>query len=348
MKNQLQSPLLTSIVISSRYLSVWIAIGLLIITALFIAPETLTRTSFTTVLPLTSFLALAALGQMLVVMTGGIDLSIPGTMTLAAIMAVGIAGNSDERMPIALATALGVSLLIGLLSGILVGVFKLSPLIVTLAVGQIVYGSTLAYAENVANEASVPRSFSNWITSPLLGLSNLEWTAIGVSLVLVLIFRYTELGRKFQSVGANPTAAWILGLRVNGYVIIAYMMASLLYGLNGVLLAGFLRSPSLILGVPYLLGPIAAVVIGGASLSGGLANAISTWAAAFFLVLLNQMLRVLGLPTALQFVVFGLAIIGGMVISGDRIVTLIENLIMGASRFKKTDLETKKGGSEAS
>lgn len=349
MKNQIQSPLLTSIVISSRYLSVWIAIGLLIITALLIAPETLTRTSFTTVLPLTSFLALAALGQMLVVMTGGIDLSIPGTMTLAAIMAVGIAGNSDERLPIALVTALGVSLLIGMTSGILVGVFKLSPLIVTLAVGQIVYGSTLAYAENVANEASVPRSFSNWITSPFLfGLSNLEWTAIAVSLILVLIFRYTEIGRKFQSVGANPTAAWILGLRVNGYVIFAYMMASLLYGLNGVLLAGFLRSPSLILGVPYLLGPIAAVVIGGASLSGGLANAISTWAAAFFLVLLNQMLRVLGLPTALQFVVFGLAIIGGMVISGDRIVTLIENLLIGTSRFKEKDAETKKGGLEAS
>jgi ribose/xylose/arabinose/galactoside ABC-type transport system permease subunit len=269
-------------------------------------------------------------------------------MTLAAIMAVGVAGNVDEKLPIALATALGVSLLIGLTSGILVGVLKLNPLIVTLAVGQIVYGSTLAYAENVANEASVPRSFSAWITSPLLGLSNLEWTVIAVALVLVLMFRYTELGRKFQSVGANPTAAWILGLRVNVYVIFAYMIAALLYGLNGVLLAGFLRSPSLTLGVPYLLGPIAAVVIGGASLSGGLANAISTWAAAFFLILLNQMLRVLGLPTALQFVVFGIAIIGGMVISGDRIVTLIENLLMGMSRFKGTDVLTKKGGSEAS
>src|SRR5215211_5046102 len=348
MKNQTQSSFLTAIVISSRYLSVWIAIGLLLIAAFFIAPATLTHTSFTAVLPLTSFLALAALGQMLVVMTGGIDLSIPGTMTLAAIIAVGIAGNVDERMPVALATALGVSLLIGLTSGILVGGLKLNPLIVTLAIGQIVYGATLAYAENVANEASVPRSFSAWITSPLLGLSNLEWTAIGAALLLVLLFRYTELGRKFQSVGANPRAAWILGLRVNVYVIFAYMAASLLYGLNGVLLAGFLRSPSLILGVPYLLGPIAAVVIGGASLSGGLANPISTWAAAFFLTLLNQMLRVLGLPTALQFVVFGVAIVGGMVISGDRIVTLIENLLMGTSRFRKKDAETKKGGLEAS
>jgi ribose transport system permease protein len=347
MKNKTQSPFLTSIVISSRYLSVWVALGLLILTAMWIAPDTLTRTSFTTVLPLTSFLALAALGQMLVVMTGGIDLSIPGVMTLAAIMGVGIAGGADERLPVAMVSALGVSLLIGLISGVLVGVLKLNPLIVTLAMGQIIYGATLAYAEFVPNEASVPAGFASWVTAPLLGLSNVEWTVIAVSLALVLIFRYTEFGRKFQSVGANPTAAWILGLKVNVYVVFAYMAACLLYGMNGILLAGFLRSPSLVIGIPYLLGPIAAVVIGGASLAGGLASAISTWAAAFFLELLSQMLRVLGLPTALQFTIFGIAIIGGMVISGDRIVTLIENSLMGITRFKGKDVEEEKGGATA-
>lgn len=340
MKKKTQNPLLTSIVISSRYLSVWIAIALLLITALWIAPDTLTRTSFTAVLPLTSFLALTALGQMLVVMTGGIDLSTPGIMTLAELMTVGIAGKVDEKMPIALAAALGVSLLIGLVSGVLVGVLKLNPLIVTLAVGQIVNGAMLSYSEKVAHESAVPASFSAWITAPLLGLNNVEWTAIGISILLILLFRYTEVGRKFQSVGANPTAAWILGLQVNGYVILAYMSAAFLYGLSGILLAGFLQSPSLVLGVPYLLGPIATVVIGGASLSGGLASAASTWASAFFLTLLSQMLRVLGLPTSLQFLVFGIAIIGGMVISGDRIITLIENLLRNMGRLDDSPLQT--------
>ena len=337
MKTRTQNPLLTSIVISSRYLSVWIAIGLLLVTALWIAPETLTRTSFTTVMPLTSFLALTALGQMLVVMTGGIDLSTPGIMTLAALMTVGIAGKSGGGLVFALAAALGVSLFIGFISGVLVGILKLNPLIVTLAVGQIVNGAMLSYSENVAHETAVPASFSTWITAPLLGLNNVEWTAIGVSLLLILAFRYTEVGRKFQAVGANPTAAWILGLRVNGYVILAYMLAAFLYGLSGVLLAGFLQSPSLVLGVPYLLGPIATVVIGGASLSGGLASAASTWASAFFLTFLSQMLRVLGLPTSLQFVVFGVAIIGGMVISGDRIITAIENLLKNTGRLDEPE-----------
>ncbi len=186
----------------------------------------------------------------------------------------------------------------------------------------------------------MPASFSAWITAPLLGLNNVEWTAIGISILLILLFRYTEVGRKFQSVGANPTAAWILGLQVNGYVILAYMSAAFLYGLSGILLAGFLQSPSLVLGVPYLLGPIATVVIGGASLSGGLASAASTWASAFFLTLLSQMLRVLGLPTSLQFLVFGIAIIGGMVISGDRIITLIENLLRNMGRLDDSPLQT--------
>src|SRR5690606_366365 len=81
------------------------------------------------------------------------------------------------------------------------------------------------------------------------------------------------------------------------------------------------------IGSPYLLGPIAAVVIGGASLSGGLASPTSTWAAALFLTGLNQMMRSLGLATSLQFLVFGLVIIGGMLISGDRIIKAVEAVV---------------------
>jgi ribose/xylose/arabinose/galactoside ABC-type transport system permease subunit len=106
----------------------------------------------------------------------------------------------------------------------------------------------------------------------------------------------------------------------------------MLYGLAGILLAGFIRSPTLGLGASYLLAPIAAAVIGGASLTGGLASVASTWAAAFFLAVLNQTLRVLGLSSALQFVAFGAAIIGGMVVSGDRIIKLVERLLRGLSQ----------------
>ncbi|HLF27335.1 MAG TPA: ABC transporter permease [Anaerolineae bacterium] len=332
--------ILTSAVIASRYIPVWIALALLVLVALGVAPETLSRTSFASaVLPLTSFLAIAALGQMLVIMTGGIDLSVPGSMTLAAMVVVGVARGSDDRLALAIMASLGVAGLVGLANGLLVGVLKFNALIVTLAIGQIVGGATIAYSDSIANESAVPVLLSTWVTRQFLSVSWIFWVALVVTLLLVFFFRYTELGRKFQSVGANPLAAWIVGIRVNAYVIFAYVAASLLYGLGGILLAGFIRSPSLGLGAPYLLGPIAAVVIGGASLTGGLASALSTWGAAFFLTLLSQMLRVLGLPSALQFVVFGAAIIGGMVISGDRIITVVERLLRNTSGFKEGDVE---------
>jgi ribose transport system permease protein len=320
------SSILTSIVIASRFLSVWIALVLLVLVAHVFAPATLSRASFSAVLPLTAFLAITALGEMLIIMTGGIDLSIPGTITLAALVVVGVAGKSDEKLIPAIVAALVVASLAGLLNGVIIGILKLNALIVTLAVGGIVYGIAIAYSSTIARESAVPLLFSAWLKNQFLDISVILWISLLVTLLIVLFFRYTTLGRKFQSVGANSLAAWILGIRVNAYVVLAYVIAGFLYGLSGILLAGFLQSPSLVIGAPYLLGPIAAVVIGGASLTGGLASATSTWAAAFFLILLSQMLRVLGLPTALQFVVFGLAIIGGMVISGDRIITVIENL----------------------
>ncbi|MGH3668547.1 MAG: hypothetical protein ACRDU7_09660, partial [Acidimicrobiia bacterium] len=112
---------------------------------------------------------------------------------------------------------------------------------------------------------------------------------------------------------------------------------AVLYATAGVLLAADLRAPGVTVGAPSLLGPIAAVVIGGASLTGGLASPISTWAAAFFLAGLNQMMRVLGLPTALQFVVFGLVIIGGMLVSGDRIIKTVERVLRDRSRPRRRE-----------
>jgi ribose transport system permease protein len=328
------SQLVTSAIISSRYMPVWIAIVVLVLAAALFAPGTISRASFGAVLPLTSFLAIAALGQMLVIMTGGIDLSVPGTLTLTALVIVGVAGGDDKRLPIALVTALAVAALVGLLNGLLVGVLKLNALIVTLAVGQLANGAANAYARSIANESAVPAALSQWATQRILGAGWIFWAGLIVALGISILLTYTTFGRRFQAVGANTLAAWIAGIRVSAYIVFAYIGGALLYGLCGILLASFIRSPSLTMGTPYLLGPIAAVVIGGASLKGGLASPASTWIAAFFLTLLSQMLRVLNLDTSWQFVVFGAAIIAGMVVSGDRIITVVENLLGSSLRLR--------------
>lgn len=321
--------LVTSVVVASRYVPVYLAIVVLVVFSAIWAPATLRGAGLNAIAPFGTFLAITALGQMLVVMTGGIDLSTPGTFTLAALMMVGVGQASDERIPVAILAIAGVAALIGLINGVLVGGLKLNPLIVTLAVGQIVNGVVSRYYTTIGVQSPVPPGLSAWTSGRFLGVTRIFWVGVAITAVLVLVFRYTSVGRRFQSIGANPVAASVVGLRVNVYQAAAYVVAALLYAAAGVLFAAFLRMPGVTIGAPYLLGPIAAVVIGGASLTGGLASSISTWAAAFFLAGLNQAMRVMGLPTALQFVVFGLVIIGGMLISGDRITKAVERILRG-------------------
>jgi ribose transport system permease protein len=262
-----------------------------------------------------------------VIMTGGIDLSTPGTLTLAAVIMVGVGAQSDDRIGIAILTAIAVGALIGLVNGILIGGLKLNALIVTLAVGQVVIGVLNRYGRTFPVQSAVPHGWATWTTTRILGVSPIFWIGIGITILLVLGFRFTTIGRKFQVVGANPVASNVVGLRVNMNQISAYVAAGILYAIAGVALAGLRNTPGVAVANQYLLGPIAAVVIGGASLTGGLASSVSTFAAAFFLTGLDYVMRAMGVPDNFQLVVFGLVIIGGMLVSGDRIIKGVEQVL---------------------
>jgi ribose transport system permease protein len=303
---------LAEALVGARFVPVWIAAATLLLVAAVIAPAALQNTSWAFVLPYMTVLAIAALGQMLVIMHAGIDLSTPGVMFFGGYLIVGVGHHSNSRLGIAILACLGVGVLVGLVNGILVGILRLNPLIVTLAVGQIVFAKGLRYANGLA-EAEVPSRLSSFAQTRPLGISAVFWTGAAITVAVALLLRYTAAGRRFQAVGANPRAAWMAGVHVRAHVVFAYTAAGTLYGLS--------VDPAF--GASYLLAPIAAVVIAGASLAGGLASATSTWVAAFALTLLNQVLLIRGLSVGMQFVVFGAAIIVGMLISGDRIASLL-------------------------
>jgi ribose/xylose/arabinose/galactoside ABC-type transport system permease subunit len=148
-----------------------------------------------------------------------------------------------------------------------------------------------------------------------------------LTIFIALCLRYTAAGRRFQAVGANPRAAWMAGVHVRSHVVFAYTAAGALYAVAAVMLAGVRGSIDFAFGAEYLLAPIAAVVIAGASLAGGLASVTSTWVAALALTLLSQVLLVLGLSPAMQYVVFGAAILAGMIVSGDRIAAVLGKVL---------------------
>jgi ribose transport system permease protein len=299
----------------------------LVIVAAIFAPSTLQHTSWAYILPIMTVLAIAALGQMLVVMQAGIDLSTPGVISLGGNLIVGVSVGHDNRLALGLLACLGLGIGVGLVNGILVGIVRLNPLIVTLAVGLIVAAYSLRYGRENTNSLQVPPALSSWAAEKPLGISSVFWMGAGITIALALLLRYTAPGRRFQAVGANPTAAWMAGLRVRTHVVFAYTAAGTLYAMAAILLAGIRINIDPAFGAAYLLPPIAAVVIAGAALSGGLASATSTWMAALALTLLTQMLLIMGLSQATWYIVYGAAIIAGMLVSGDRMASLLGRVL---------------------
>ena len=335
------SAAVTSFVVASRYMPVYVALGVLVVIAAIWVPQVLGGPSLNAIAPFGALLAIASLGQMLVVMTGGIDLSVPGTISLAAVIMVGVGQRSDDQVGVAILTALGFAALVGLVNGILIAGLKLNALIVTLAIGQVVMGRVTAYGRGFPVQSPVPDAWSGLVSTKVLGVSPILWVGLVLTVLFVIAFRYSTAGRRFQVVGANPVASNVVGVRVNLSQIMAYVIAAILYGITGLLLAGHQSIPGVAAGSGYLLAPIAAVVIGGASLTGGLASPVSTLVAAFFLTGLSQLMSSVGLATDLQRVVFGLVIIGGMLISGDRIIKGVERVLRERRSSKRIERRAK-------
>jgi ribose transport system permease protein len=298
-----------------RFLAIWIALAILLLGCMIFVPRSVSLMTFRLNLPFIAFLAIASMGQALVLMARGIDLSVPGIIAMSSALILGVSGGSDDRLWLAIALALLAATGLGLLNGLLVAVLKLNALIVTLATGAIVTGITLWYRQGFAAEAKVPDELAEFASSRPLTITLSAWVAIIIAILLTLLLKRTPYGRRFEAVGANPSAAYATGVEIMRYQVSAFAVAGLLYGIVAVLLSGFIRNPTLEVGNPYLLAPIAAAVLGGTAMSGGIGSMIAVFGAAIFLMQLDQAAKMLGLATSWQLVIQGTAIAAGMWLS---------------------------------
>jgi ribose transport system permease protein len=289
--------LLSNLLFGTRFVTIWIAMAVLFLVCRIVASSTLSSASWSALLPLGSVVAIVALGQMLVIMMGGIDLSMGASISLLANVLVGVSKGSDDRLFRAIVVVFVVAIAIGLVNGLLIAVLDLNPLIVTLATSLILLGITAEYRVGTSNNSTVPDALSDFVFDKVIGVSKTFWFVLALTLALGVVLRSSTVGRRFQAVGANRRGAWMAGIRVRLYVVGAYVAATVAAGLAAIFIGGIIVSPGVDPGAAYLLGPVAAVVLGGAALSGGLASPVSTWVAAFFVTLLNQMLRCSGSPT---------------------------------------------------
>jgi ribose transport system permease protein len=251
-------------------------------------------------------LGMIAAGQTLVMLTGGVDLSVAFTATAAAFAASWQGANGQVE---GIVTGLAVGVGIGLANGIGVGIFRVNPLIMTLGTSSVTFGLLSIYAGRPF-EKVVPNFVSTLGSDRFFDYlpANLIFWSI-VAALLILGLRYTGYGRMLYAVGDNPVAARFAGVRVWQVLVVVYALCGLFSAFGGLLLVGFTDNPDLGLATPYLLQSVAAVVIGGTSIFGGWGSYSGTIVGVLILTVLGSLLTLLDAEEWQRQVIYGSIII---------------------------------------
>jgi ribose transport system permease protein len=293
------------------FAAIWVATAALFAVSPLLAGGSIGAGALKAMLPFAGILAIAAVGQTLVVQQRGLDLSVPGTMSLAAALITKVPDGSAAKLPPALAVVALAAAACGLVIGLLVTHLGVTPLVATLGVNAIALGTVVKITGgSIAN--TVPDGLAHFADRAVLGVSVLAVLAAVLIVAVRWLTRRTVVGRRFELVGANPAAAAVAGIAVARYRVGAYVAASLCYGVAGVLLAALTSAPSLFAGTPYLLPSIAAVVLGGTSLAGGRGSVVATGIGALFLTQLDQVVLATGAGSAVQSLIAGAIVALGM------------------------------------
>jgi len=285
-----------------------------------IAPGSVSRSSIDSLLPFAGILAIAAVGQTLVIMLRGIDLSLPGMMTLAALVSSQYAAQHGDNVPAALVVVAIIAVIVGIINGVVITVFSVTPLVATLAINAGLVGAALAYSGGTPTRA--PDDVAAFSLDKTLGISNTVWLAVVLVCLTALATAKTVWGRQLVAVGSNDRAARSAGVRVTAIQVSGYVGAALCYSGAGVVLAGYVSTPNTNAGNPYLLPAIAAVVVGGTAFTGGKGSIVGTAIGALFLSQLGQLVLSLGAPSSTQFIIQAVVIAVAVIAQGLNIGTL--------------------------
>jgi len=282
----------------TRSAGIWVATGLLFAVSALFQPKSLGGSALAALWPFAAVLILAAVGQTLVVQQRGIDLSVPGFISLTVVLVTHIPNGHGARLGPSILLAYAICLAAGMANGLLVTWVGITPIVQTLGMNAVLYGIDLGISQGTPTQTTAAlQSFASatpaGIPLPLV---------IAVVLVVGIEFtvKRTAFGRRFEASGASAAAGRAAGLRENRYQISAYLGAALLYCTAGVLLAGIVSQPDPFQGNNYLLPSVAAVALGGTSLLGGVGSVAASAAGALFLSQLQQFVLATGASAAVQ------------------------------------------------
>lgn len=259
-----------------------------------------------------------ALGMTFVILTGGIDLSVGSTLALTSAIFAGLLQNGMNT-GLAILVAIGLGLVLGLINGVLITKGKLAPFIVTLATMTIFRGLTLVYTDG--RPIAGPKdnfAFKFLGKGQIFGIPFQVILFILAFLCLWIILNKTSLGRKIYAVGGNEKASFISGINIDKVKIWVYVISSLMAVLSGLVLTSRLNSAQPTAGAAYEMDAIAAVVLGGTSMTGGSGSLTGTLIGILILGVLNNGLNLLGVSSFYQQIVKGIVILIAVLIDRKR------------------------------
>jgi ribose transport system permease protein len=271
------------------------------------SPHFLTATNLSSIARQTAVINIMALGMTLIIVSGGIDLSVGAIVAFA-----GVAGTMAMRAGVPVFPAILIGVIVGaacgLANGLLITRLRVSPFIVTLGTLGIFRGITLMLSNGLPVH-EVPQSFSLLSEATVAGVPFALWQVIVCACAMHLLLERTKIGRYAFSIGSNEQAAYYAGIPVSFHLVAVYSIAGLLTGLAGMLEASRLMTGQPTAGQGYELEAIAAVVIGGGSLRGGEGSVTGTLIGAFIMGLLANGSDLLGISPYAQQAIIGAVII---------------------------------------
>jgi ribose transport system permease protein len=257
---------------------------------------------------LSGFLAILALGQGTVILTGGLDLSVPWTIGFCGILLAGMVQGSDTALLYALPAVLALACLIGFVNGVGVVALGVSPIVVTLAMNGFLQGAALLYSDGTP--AGFASSDLRWfMTGHIADVTPVVFFLIGFVVFAVVLLSRTPFGRRVYGIGNGIRVARLSGIAVGRTIIGVYILSALCSALVGVLLTGFSGQASLGMGDDYLLPSIAVVVVGGTLITGGRGSYVGMLGGALLLTSLQTLLAGSTLPYAMRTILFGLVLL---------------------------------------
>ena len=298
------------IVIASAFIALILLVGTVYTEVKFGGAPLLSPTYLLQQLQVGAFLGVVAAGMMVVILISQIDLSIPWTLTAAAMMATAVGGTW------AVPVGLGVGLIVGLINGIGVAYLRVPSMIFTLGVNAVMRGLMVAQTGGYAPQTTSTDIMRYLAAGRTLGIPNALFVWLVVSLVTAMLLKRTTFGRYVYAIGNKEAAAYLAGVDTRLVTTACFAFCGLTSALAGILLTGYSTKAYQGMGDAYLLPAIAAVVIGGANILGGSGRYLGTLVGVALIVLLNSVLSIMDMPEAGRQIIYGGVIIGMLLVYG--------------------------------